>query len=86
MLWYTQAKAALSLAQKMNPMEAALKLNDRVDEGLLAARSQILDTDFAAETAKSTQAQIVEQASISVRAQAKSSDEQVLGLLASLQL
>ena len=66
---------------KMNQMESALKLNDRMHEGLMAARSQILDTDFAEETAKSTQAQIVEQASISVRAQAKSSDEQVLGLL-----
>ncbi len=66
---------------KMNQMESALKLNDRMHEGLMAARSQILDTDFAEETAKSTQAQIVEQASISVRAQAKSTDEQVLGLL-----
>jgi len=66
---------------KMNQMESALKLNDRMHEGLMAARSQILDTDFASETAKSTQSQIVEQASISVRAQAKSSDEQVLGLL-----
>ena len=69
---------------KMNQMESALKLNDRMHEGLMAARSQILDTDFAEETAKSTQAQIVEQASISVRAQAKSSDEQVLGLLGSI--
>ena len=66
---------------KMNQMESALKLNDRMHEGLMAARSQILDTDFAEETAKSTQAKIVEQASISVRAQAKSTDEQVLGLL-----
>lgn len=69
---------------KMNQMESALKLNDSMHEGLMAARSQILDTDFAEETAKSTQAQIVEQASISVRAQAKSSDEQVLGLLGSI--
>ena len=69
---------------KMNQMQSALKLNDRMHEGLMAARSQILDTDFAEETAKSTQAQIVEQASISVRAQAKSSDEQVLGLLGSI--
>ena len=69
---------------KMNQMASALKLNDRMHEGLMAARSQILDTDFAEETAKSTQAQIVEQASISVRAQAKSSDEQVLGLLGSI--
>ena len=66
---------------KINQMESALKLNDRMHEGLMAARSQILDTDFAEETAQSTQAQIVEQASISVRAQAQSSDEQVLGLL-----
>lgn len=66
---------------KMNQMQSALKLNDRMHEGFMAARSQIRDTDFAEETAKSTQAQIVEQASISVRAQAKSSDEQVLGLL-----
>ena len=69
---------------KMNQMESALKQNDRMHEGLMAARSQILDTDFAEETAKSTQAQIVEQASISVRVQAKSSDEQVLGLLGSI--
>ena len=55
---------------KMNQMASALKLNDRMHEGLMASRSQILDTDFAEETAKSTQAQIVEQASISVRAQA----------------
>ena len=60
---------------QMNQMESALKLNDRMHEGLMAARSQILDKDFAAETAKSTQAQIVEQASISVRAKAKSTDE-----------
>lgn len=69
---------------KMNQMQSALKLNDRMHEGLMAARSQILDTDFAEEAAKSTRAQIVEQASIAVRAQAKSSDEQVLGLLGSI--
>ena len=71
---------------KMNQMESVLKLNERMHEGLMSARSQILDTDFAAETAKSTQAEIVEQASISVRAQARSTDEQVLGLLDSLQV
>ena len=69
----------------MNQMASALKLNDRMHEGLMESRSQILDTDFAEESAKSTQVRVVEQASISVRAQAKSSDEQVLGLLYSLQ-
>ncbi len=79
--WEYVSESRAFYGAKMVQMESALKLNDRMHEGLIAARSPILDTDFAAETAKSTQAQIVEQASISVRAQAESSDEQVLGLL-----
>lgn len=50
-------------------------------EGLMAARSQILDADFVTDIVKSTQAQFLKQASIFVRAQAKFSDEEVLGLL-----
>ena len=52
-----------------------------IRDSISAARSRITDTDFAAETASLTQSQIVEQASISVRAQAQSSENQVLGLL-----
>lgn len=62
-------------------MDSALKLNDRMHEGLMAARSQILDADFVTDIVKSTQAQFLKQASIFVRAQAKFSDEEVLGLL-----
>lgn len=38
----------------MNPMESAYKLNYRMRDGIMAVGSQIFDTDFASETAKST--------------------------------
>ncbi len=66
---------------KINQMASAIRTNAIGFENISRAHSQITDADFASETALLTQAQIVEQASISVRAQAKSSDEQVLGLL-----
>ncbi len=66
---------------KINQMASAIRNNAIGFENISRAHSQISDADFASETALLTQAQIVEQASISVRAQAKSSDEQVLGLL-----
>ena len=66
---------------KINQMSSAIRNNAIGLENISSAYSQITDADFASETALLTQAQIVEQASISVRAQAKSSDEQVLGLL-----
>jgi flagellin len=66
---------------KLNQMTSALNVNAIANENINAARSRITDTDFAAETASLTQSQIVEQASISVRAQAQSSENQVLGLL-----
>ena len=66
---------------KINQMASAIRNNVIGFENISGAHSQITDADFASETALLTQAQIVEQASISVRAQAKSSDDQVLGLL-----
>lgn len=69
---------------KINQMASAIRNNAIGFENISRAHSQITDADFASETALLTQAQIVEQASISVRAQAKSSDEQVLGLLSEL--
>jgi len=66
---------------KINQMASAIRNNAIGFENISRAHSQITDAEFASETALLTQAQIVEQASISVRAQAKSSDEQVLGLL-----
>ena len=66
---------------KINQMASAIRNNAIGLENISRAHSQITDVDFASESALLTQAQIVEQASISVRAQARSSDEQVLGLL-----
>ena len=50
-------------------------------ENLLAAQSRISDVDYAAETAKFTQAQILTQAGVSVLTQANSAPEFVLQLL-----
>lgn len=66
---------------KLNQMISAQRVNAIAHESINAARSRITDTDFAKETAQLTQSQIVEQASISVRAQAQSNESQVLGLL-----
>jgi len=50
-------------------------------ENLSAARSRIQDTDFAAETAAMTRAQILQQAGVSMLAQANSVPQLVLSLL-----
>jgi flagellin len=50
-------------------------------ENLSAARSRIVDTDFAAETAALTRAQILQQAGTAMVAQANSAPQNVLSLL-----
>ena len=50
-------------------------------ENFTAARSRIIDADFAQETARFTRAQILQQAGISQVAQANSLPQLVLGLL-----
>ncbi|KMQ75008.1 flagellin N-terminal helical domain-containing protein [Marinobacter subterrani] len=50
-------------------------------ENLSASNSRILDADFAAETAKLSKAQVLQQAGISVLAQANARPQQVLSLL-----
>ena len=50
-------------------------------ENLSAARSRIMDTDFAAETANLTRAQILQQAGVAMLAQANSVPQNVLSLL-----
>lgn len=52
-----------------------------VSENLQAARSRIMDADFAAETAALTKAQILQQAGVAVLAQANAAPQVVLGLL-----
>ena len=50
-------------------------------ENLSAARSRILDADFAAETANLTRAQILQQAGTAILAQANAIPQNVLSLL-----
>lgn len=50
-------------------------------ENLSAARSRILDADFAAETAAMTRSQILQQAGVAILAQANSLPQNVLALL-----
>jgi flagellin len=52
-----------------------------VSENLSAASSRIRDTDFAAETASLTRAQIIQQAGVAMLAQANASPQTVLALL-----
>ncbi|MDE1463529.1 flagellin [Spartinivicinus sp. A2-2] len=51
------------------------------NENLSAANSRIRDADFAAETAELSRAQVLQQAGISVLAQANARPQQVLSLL-----
>ncbi len=53
----------------------------KTSQNLSAAQSRILDADFAAETAKLSKAQVLQQAGISVLAQANARPQQVLSLL-----
>jgi flagellin len=50
-------------------------------ENISEARSQIIDTDFASETADLTRAQILSQSTLSVLAIANQNPSQVLSLL-----
>jgi len=50
-------------------------------ENQTAARSRIMDTDYAAETANLTRAQILQQAGVAMLAQANASPQSVLALL-----
>jgi flagellin len=50
-------------------------------ENLSAARSRILDADFAAETSNLTKAQILQQAGMAILAQANQLPQNVLALL-----
>jgi len=61
--------------------ESSVSNIQSASENLSAARSRIMDTDFAAETANLTRAQIVQQASTAMLAQANVIPQNVLSLL-----
>jgi len=64
-----------------NRFEAVVRNGQNVSENLSASRSRIQDADFAMETAELTRAQIVQQAGISMLAQANAIPQSVLSLL-----
>ena len=64
-----------------NRFESTIRNLSSISESLAAANSRILDADFAAETAKLAKNQVLQQAGISVLAQANALPQQVLSLL-----
>jgi flagellin len=64
-----------------NRLQSTIANLTNVSENVTAARSRIQDADFAAETAELTRSTILQQAGISVLAQANALPQQVLALL-----
>jgi flagellin len=75
-------RAALGAYQ--NRFQSAINSIQTTSVNLTASRSRIQDTDFAAETANLTRAQILQQAGTAMVAQANSAPQQVLSLLKNL--
>ena len=69
------------LGALQNRFESTIANLQNVSENLSAARSRILDADFAAETANLTKAQILQQAGVAMLAQANQLPQTVLSLL-----
>ena len=70
-----------TLGAIQNRFESTINSLQAGAENLSASRSRILDTDFAAETAALTRAQILQQAGTAMVAQANSIPQNVLSLL-----
>ena len=68
----------------MNRIESAISNLLITKENSAGAKSRIVDADYAAETAKLAKHQILQQASMSMLAQANSRPEMVLRLLTDL--
>ena len=69
------------LGALQNRFQSTIRNLTNISENLEGARSQIRDTDFAAETAELTRNQIIQQASISVLSQANQRPQAALSLL-----
>jgi flagellin len=69
------------LGATQNRFQATIRNLGSISENVSAARAQIRDTDFAAETANLTRNQIIQQASLSVLSQAKKRPQAALSLI-----
>jgi flagellin len=70
-----------NLGAKQNRFESTIANLDNVSENLSAARSRIVDTDIAAETSEMTKMNILQQAGVSILAQANQTPQLALSLL-----
>ena len=64
-----------------NRLDFTVSNLSNVSENTSAARSRIMDADFASETAELSRAQVLQQASQAILAQANARPQQVLSLL-----
>jgi flagellin len=69
------------LGAVQNRFESTIANLQNVSENVSSARSRIQDADFAQETAALTRGQILQQAGLSILAQANQSQQSVLSLL-----
>jgi flagellin len=77
----TVAKARATMGAVQNRFEAVISNLSNASENFQASRSRIQDADFAAETARLTRAQILQQAGVSILAQANIAPQSALALL-----
>ena len=73
--------ARSNMGAAANRFEAAIRNISNIVENTEAARSRIMDADFAAETANMTRYMIMQQAGVSILAQANTIPQQALALL-----
>jgi len=69
------------LGAKQNRFASTIRNQENIIENVSSARSRIRDTDFATETANLTRAQILQQASSTILAQANQRPQSALSLL-----
>lgn len=74
-------RSRASLGAKQNRLQSTISNLSNISENITAARSRIMDTDFAAETAKLVRFQIMQQATMAILAQANQRPASVLSLL-----
>jgi len=77
----TIAGQRATLGAQQSQLESTVRNLANVAENTAAAAGRIMDTDYAAETANLTKAQILQQAATSVLAQANAQPQAVLSLL-----
>jgi len=75
------AKLRAAFGAKVNRINSNLSNLDALAENLSAARSRVLDTDYAAETAMLTRTQILQQAATAMLSQANAQPNVILALL-----